>query len=124
MHESFSENMKLLMVANWKCNPTTLKEAQLLFDSVKKGIKNIREVDVVICPPFLYLPSLFDFFYRCRKSQILSLKLGGQDCFWEEKGAFTGEISPLMLKNLGCEYVIIGHSEWRHYLQETDEMIN
>jgi len=49
---------------------------------------------------------------------------GAQDCFWEQKGAFTGEISPLELKNLGCQYVIVGHSERRKYLKETDEMIN
>lgn len=106
---------KTLVVANWKMNPPTLAEAKKLFNLVKKGIKNAcpersRRVEVVICPPFVYLPVL--------KAN------GAQDCFWEERGAFTGEISPLMLKDLGVKYVIIGHSERRRNLNETDEMIN
>jgi len=109
--------MKPLIVANWKMNPQNLQGAKLLFDSVANGIKNLKNVEIVICPPFLYILNL--------KSQILNLKLGAQDCFWEEKGAFTGEVSPKMLKDLGwCDYVILGHSERRKYLKETDEMIN
>jgi triosephosphate isomerase len=103
-----------LIVANLKCNPTTLKEAKFLFNSIRKGLRNFKNVEVVICPPFIYLPIV----HRS------SFKLGAQDCFWEEKGAFTGEISPKMLKNLGVKYVIIGHSERRQILKETDEMIN
>lgn len=94
--------MKPLIVANWKMNPPTLKEAKALFNSVKK-------TGAVICPPFIYLPFL--------KAN------GAQDCFWEGKGAYTGEISPQMLKNLGVEYVILGHSERRKYQEETDEMV-
>lgn len=108
--------MKPLIIANWKCNPVTLREARRLFDSVKNSIKNIKNVEVVICPPFVYLSSL--------KFQVSGFRLGSQSCFWEEKGAFTGEVSPAMLKNLGCRYVIIGHSERRKYQKETDEMIN
>ncbi len=112
--------MKHFIVANWKCNPVTLKEAKWLFNSVKQGVKNIKNVEVVICPPFVYLPAL--------KSEIMgpsfAISFGGQSCFWEEKGAFTGEVSPKMLKDLGCRYVIIGHSERRRYLNETDEMVN
>jgi triosephosphate isomerase len=110
--------MKPLIVANWKCNPTTLKEAKQLFNSVVRGIKGITKVETVICPPFVYLPILIS------QDPSSAISFGGQSCFWEEKGAFTGEISPAMLKNLGCEYVIIGHSERRRYLNETDEMIN
>lgn len=108
--------MKSLVVANWKCNPTTLGEARRLFNPVEKGIKNIKNTEVVICPPFVYLANL----------QLIthSLQLGAQDCFWEEKGAFTGEISPKMLKNLGCQYVMIGHSERRRNLGETNEIVN
>jgi triosephosphate isomerase len=102
--------MKPLIVANWKMNPPTLAEAKELFNSVKKGIKNIKRIKVVICPPFVYLPIL-----RAN---------GSQDCFWEEKGAYTGEVSPKMLKNLGLQYVILGHSERRKYQKETDEIIN
>ncbi len=110
--------MKPLIIANWKCNPTTLKEAKQLFNSVKRGIKNIRNMEVVICPPFVWLPVL-----RLQDSSSV-IRFGGQNCFWEEKGAFTGEVSPKMLKYLGAEYVIIGHSERRGWQNETDEMIN
>ncbi len=109
--------MKPLIVANWKCNPTTLKGAKQLFDLVKKGVKNFKNAEVVICPPFPYL-SMIGMASRS------GVKLSGQDVFWEEKGAYTGEISPKMLKDLGCKYVIIGHSERRRYLKETDEMVN
>jgi len=107
---------KKLIVANWKCNPTSLKEAKQLFNSIKKRIKGIKKVEVVVCPPSPFILNL--------KPETLNLKLGAQDCFWEKEGAFTGEISPLMLKNLGIKYVILGHSERRKYLRETDEMIN
>jgi triosephosphate isomerase len=82
-------------------------------------IGDINKTEVIICPPFIFLPIL-----RAYNSYNLGLKLGGQDCYSEEKGAFTGEISPSMLKDLGCEYVIIGHSERRKYQQETDETVN
>ncbi len=109
-----------LIVANWKCNPSTLSEAKSLFDEVKKRVEEIYSKkklnsEVVICPPFIYLSEL--------QSSTYHLYLGAQDCFWEEKGAFTGEISPLMLRKLGCHYVILGHSERRRYLKETNQMI-
>ena len=108
--------IKLLIVANWKCNPATLKEAEQLFILVQEGIRNIKKVEVVICPPFIYLPAV--------ASGGGGLSIGAQNCFWEEKGAFTGEISASMLKGLGIEYVIVGHSERRKYFKETDEEIN
>lgn len=114
--------MKKIIIANWKMNPSTLKEAKLLFNSMKKEMKkNIKNVEVVICPPFVYLPVLGSSLFA---KDFGELRFGSQDCFWEERGAFTGEISPKMLKDLDCEYVIIGHSERRKYLGETDEMIN
>lgn len=107
MKNKFSFNKsKNLIVANWKMNPLSLKQAQKLFKSIK--IKS--EAEVVVCPPFVYLSSL--------KAS------GAQNCFSEEKGAYTGEVSVSMLKDLGCKYVIIGHSERRKYFQETDELIN
>ena len=99
--------MKSLIVANWKMNPQTLAEAKRLFDSVKNGIKGIKNTEIVICPPFIYLSNIQNL-----KSNI---QLGAQDVFWEEKGAFTGEVSAKMLKDLGVSYVIIGHSERRKY---------
>jgi len=111
--------MKPLVIANWKMNPTTLEGAKLLFEAVKKEVKNIKKVEIVICPPFVYLPILKTEIKR----PFFAISFGGQSCFWEEIGAFTGEISPLMLKDLGVEYVILGHSE-RRKLGETDEIIN
>jgi len=102
--------MKPIVVANWKMNPLSLAEAKKLFNSVTQGTRKIKGVTVVICPPFIYLSSLG--------------ANGSQDCFFEEKGAFTGEVSVKMLKNLGCRYVIVGHSERRQYQKETDEMVN
>ena len=106
---------KLLIVANWKCNPITLYEAKQNFGLVKKALKRIKNVRVVVCPPFVFLPAL---------EPGRRIELGGQDCFWEEKGSFTGEISAKQLRSLGCQYVILGHSERRIYCGETDEMIN
>ncbi len=94
--------MKPLIIANWKMNPSSLKEAKLLFNRVKKA-------GGVICPPFIYLSSL--------KASC------AQDVFWEVGGVPTGEVSALMLKNLGVKYVIVGHPERRKYLKETDEMV-
>src|SRR3989344_8250689 len=102
--------MNKLIVGNWKCNPTTLKEAKKLFDAVKKF--HPKNVEVVICPPFVYL------------SQLKGLTLGAQNVFYQEKGAFTGEVSPAMLKDFKIPYVIIGHSERRKYFGETDELVS
>ncbi len=113
--------MKPLIIANWKMNPQTLTNAKKLFNVVKKGVKNIKNVEVIICPPFIYLPTL-------RASAFAKgyggLALGSQNCFWEDEGAFTGEISSFMLKNIGCKYVIVGHSERRRYFKETCVMVN
>ena len=108
---------KFLFVANWKCNPTTLREARNLFLGIVKKIKKTRQKEIVICPPFVYLWPLL----KLNKSK--KVVLGAQNLFFEEKGPFTGEISPKMLKDLGCRYVIVGHSE-RRMLGESDEIIN
>jgi len=108
---------KKLIVANWKMNPSSLKEAEKLFSDVKRGLSGTKNVETVICPPFPYLSSF--------KFQVSSfMKLGAQNCFYEQRGAYTGEISSEMLKDSGCDYVIIGHSERKKYFGETDEIIN
>lgn len=99
--------MKKLIIANWKLNPTTLKDAQKLAASIPTTAKNT----VVLCPPTIYL------------SQIDYPRLGAQDCFWEDKGPHTGQVSPAQLKDLGVKYCIVGHSEKRE-VGDTDEMVN
>ena len=111
--------MKTLIVGNWKMNPESLAKAKEIFNLTNKKIKNLRNKEVVICPPFVYLTEFLG-----KKKNNQKIKFGAQDCFWENVGAFTGEISPTMLKSLGCDYVILGHSERRQILKETDEMIN
>jgi len=81
-------------------------------------VNDINSREILLCVPFTLLPAAADFLPGS------SVKLGGQDVFWEEKGAYTGEISALMLKDVGCSYVIIGHSERRHILGEKDVDIN
>ncbi len=79
--------------------------------------KGRGDIETVVCPPFTHLEEV-------KKMLPSKVKLGAQNCFWQNSGAYTGEISPKMLKDLGVDYVIIGHSERRKYLGETDEMIN
>ncbi|HUZ92442.1 MAG TPA: triose-phosphate isomerase [Candidatus Paceibacterota bacterium] len=109
--------MKKLIVANWKENPKTEARALAL---AKATLAVKRTVDLVICPPFVYLEAV----EKCMKRARSTAALGAQDVFWEEKGAYTSEIGPKMLKRLGVRYVIVGHSERRHFLRETDAMIN
>jgi len=108
---------KPLVIANWKMNPTSLKEVEHLLNSLKPEIEKVQGTETVICPPFIYLKDLLT-------NSSDKFIFGAQDCFWEQKGAFTGEISPSMLKELGCQYVIVGHSERRKYFQETDEIVS
>lgn len=103
----------ILLVANWKMN-TSFKEGRELAREIDEEVP--EKAEVVICPPFTHLPAI--------RAQISRLHLGAQDVFWEAEGPYTGEISPLMLKEAGCTYVIIGHSERRIHLGETDEMVN
>jgi len=110
----------MFIIANWKMNPTTQAEAKRLFDSIEKGIKKIKDlknIEIVICPPFVWLPVI-------NVSASSGPAVGGQNCNWEEQGAYTGEISPKMIKSAGCKFVIIGHSERRNYFNETNDMIN
>jgi triosephosphate isomerase (TIM) len=106
-----------LIIANWKMN-LRIPERKKLVKEIISGLKKIDKAEVVLCPSFISLQEVGDLI---RKTP---LKLGAQDVFWEAKGAYTGEISPLMLEEMNCEYVIVGHSERRKYLNETDEMVH
>jgi len=109
------------MVANWKENPETEAEALKLFAAEAK-IARAADIEMVICPPFVYLEKIAEEFRRLKKKS--GLALGAQDIFWERTGAYTGEIGPTMLRSLGGKYAIIGHSERRKFLHENDGMIN
>src|SRR3989344_83171 len=103
--------MKNLIAANWKMNPSSHKEAEEIFSKIKDGVSGLNS-EVIICPPAIYLPIL------------KGLPLGAENIYFEEKGAFTGEMSAIMVKDLGVEYVIAGHSERRKYFAETNQMVN
>ncbi len=106
-----------LIAANWKMNKT-LEETKSFLNEFISLVKDVKDIDIVIAPPFtsLYLASTM--------LQNTNIFLSSQNLFYEEKGAYTGEISPIMLKDIGCSYVIVGHSERRQYFNETDEIIN
>lgn len=117
---------KNIIIANWKMQ-LSFKEARVLAKEILTGLKKTEkqkkkpiDFDVVLCPPFMSISEVTKVLGS--KKKILSV--GAQDCFWEEKGGFTGEISVLCLKELDCNYVILGHSERRQFLKETDEMIH
>jgi len=108
---------KPFIAGNWKMN-TTADEAIKLVRSLKDLTKDVKDVRVAVCPPFPYLPLV---------AEVLKgspIHLGAQNLFWEDHGAFTGETSSHMLKDVGCQYVIIGHSERRQYFSETDSTVN
>ncbi len=107
---------KPLIAANWKMNMDTVSGYDLM-DDMLDDLDTIEAVDVAICPPFVLLESFAELF------DGTSLYLGAQNMFWDDKGAFTGEVSPVMLKVMGCDFVIIGHSERRQYFGETDETV-
>ncbi len=110
--------MRPWMVAgNWKMH-NTVKEAVTLALAIKQGSEGVKGGTVVIAPVFTALASVSE---AVRGSHV---KLAAQNVFYEEKGAYTGEVAPGMLLDVGCEYVIIGHSERRKYFHETDESVN
>ena len=107
-----------VIAGNWKMN-NDLKETQNLISKLSSGLPlDNLNCDVVVCPPFT---SLFEAQTLLKDTKV---KLGAQNMYYESSGAFTGEISVAMLKSVGCEYVILGHSERRTIFGETDELIN
>lgn len=108
---------KPLIAGNWKMNKT-MNEAKELALGIKAEVTDFSKVDVVLCPPFTDLFSVYEII------NDTEIGLGVQNMYWEKVGAFTGEISPIMVKDSGAEYVILGHSERRQYFKETNEIVN
>ncbi len=108
---------KKVIAGNWKMN-NDINESQNLVSGIINGLGNDDQSDVIVCPPFT---SLNDVYSLIKETKI---KLGAQNMYHENSGAYTGEISAGMLKSVGCEYVILGHSERRTIFNETDETIN
>lgn len=110
---------KTIIAGNWKMNKN-INEAIELANGIKRGVYQFGEaaVDIVLCPPYTALSEVAEVI------QETNVSLGAQDLFWEDSGAFTGEVSAPMLKEAGAEFVIIGHSERRQYFGETNESVN
>lgn len=109
--------MEPIIAGNWKMNKNPA-ESRVLVQKILELIGEVKGREVIIIPPFTSLPHVAEII---RNSFV---KLGAQNMHWERSGAYTGEISGFFLKELGCEYVLIGHSERRHIMGETDEMLN
>lgn len=107
---------KKVIAGNWKMNMLP-NETINFIEGLSQEIKNVKN-EIILCVPYT------DLFYALLTAQNTNIKIGAQNMHWKEKGAYTGEISGQMLKSIGVEYVIIGHSERRQYFAETDETVN
>jgi len=108
---------KTIIAGNWKMYKT-LKDGQELVIALRRELYQLEDIDIVVCPPYTLLAYLADAL------ETSNIMVGAQDLYWQEEGAFTGEVSPLMLKDAGCLYVIIGHSERRQFFAETNQSVN
>jgi triosephosphate isomerase (TIM) len=108
---------RTIIAGNWKMYKT-LKEGEELVVGLKREIYNLESLDIVVCPPYTLLAYLADAL------ESSNIALGAQDLYWQNEGAFTGEVSGRMLKDAGCKFVIIGHSERRQFFGETNETVN
>jgi len=108
---------RIIIAGNWKMNKN-ISESIDLANSIKRSLYDVEDVEIVLCPPFTSLSDVNEI------TMETNIKLGAQDCFWQKEGAFTGEVSADMLKNVGCEYCIIGHSERRQFFGETNGAVN
>ena len=109
-----------VMAGNWKMNKTTTEAVTLSQRISDLSEKQWRDADVVICPPFVDLKSVSNVIFFDKAP----IQLGAQDVYWEEEGAFTGAVSPVMLKEVECAWCIVGHSERRGYFCESDGDVN
>ena len=109
--------MEPIIAGNWKMHKDP-GESRVLVQELLAAVGDVRDRIAIIIPPFTSLAPVAELVQNTR------LKLGGQNMHWERQGAFTGEVSGMFLKALGCEYVVIGHSERRHVMGEADETIN
>jgi len=112
-----TDTRQTFIVGNWKMH-TAAYEAKNLANGIVNGINPASQITAILCPPFPYLSSVRDILEGSR------VELGAQNMYPDGEGAFTGEVSPTMLLDLGCKYVILGHSERRHILNESDVFIN
>ena len=108
---------KVIIAGNWKMNKTA-SEGVALVKALKGLVADVDNVEIVVCPPFTSIEAV------AKELKGSNIKVGAQNVHWKENGAYTGEISCAMLKEIGIDYVIIGHSERRQYFGETDETVN
>ena len=108
---------KVVIAGNWKLNKTNIESIELVIE-LKRYVGDISEVEIVVCPVFTALSDVADVVNES------NIRLGAQNVYWEDSGAYTGEVSAPLLKSIGVKYVIIGHSERRQFFGETNETVN
>jgi len=108
---------RVIIAGNWKMNKNIAESIELA-NSVKRALYDVEGLEIVLCPPFTSLSDVNEIILES------NISLGAQDVYWEKEGAFTGEVSAGMLKNAGCAYCVVGHSERRQSFGETNETVN